>query len=150
MKKHTDIYIIEQLILWLEDNVDMGSGIHFDNEFEIHSEIAVRALVRLLPHKSNMPFVERYLSVTASTGHLTENDKKLFTLESGYAYSRVAKRSTGYFVKLWECVDDAHESEEVYLQLSTQTRAVIDAAIKQGAMCIEFDCDAEDNFIKYR
>jgi hypothetical protein len=95
------------------------------------------------------PFTEHYLTVAASTEHLTENDKKLFTLESGYWYSRVAKRSTGYFVKLWECVDDAHESEEVYLQLSTQTRAVIDAAIKQGAMCIEFDCDSQDNFAVY-
>lgn len=41
-------YPLEQLVLWLEDNVNMGTDIHFDNDGEITSEEALPALTQML------------------------------------------------------------------------------------------------------
>ncbi|GIU42800.1 hypothetical protein TUM4438_10200 [Shewanella sairae] len=145
-----DIYAVDQLLLWLEDNVETGYGVHFDNELEIHSAIALAALKRLLPHKVNMPFIERYLTVAVSADHLTTLDEHVFSEEVESAYSCVAKRDMGYFLKLWETLDSAKESEDFYLKLSPKTQAIIAEAIKQGAQCLEFDRDAEDSFVYKR
>lgn len=47
----SDIFAVEQLILWLEDNVSTESAIHFDNESKVDSAIVLSALTRLLPQQ---------------------------------------------------------------------------------------------------
>lgn len=47
----SDIFAVEQLILWLEDNLSTESVIHFDNEGKVDSAIVLAALTRLLPQQ---------------------------------------------------------------------------------------------------
>lgn len=48
----SDSYIVEQLILWLEDNVCQGTEIAFDNDDEVFSEQALSALNNLIALKT--------------------------------------------------------------------------------------------------
>ncbi|AQS39792.1 Enterobacterial protein of unknown function (DUF957) [Shewanella psychrophila] len=148
MTVQRNIDVVEQLILWLEDNVTTESTIHFDNEERVDSATALAALTRLLPqYYSNQPFTERYLTVVVSTTHLNRYDEMTFTEELNNTHSRIAKRGAGYFLKLWETLENAKESQDFYLRLSKAVKEVIAEAIKQGAQCIEFDGDAQDNFV---
>lgn len=45
---HDEQYILSQLAAWLEDNVDQGTEIAFDNDEEVYSEHALSALNNLL------------------------------------------------------------------------------------------------------
>lgn len=49
----SDIFAVEQLFLWLEDNVSSESAIHFDNEDKVDSAIVLAALTRLMPQQPN-------------------------------------------------------------------------------------------------
>lgn len=48
----SDSYVIEQLVLWLEDNVGQGTDIAFDNDGEVFSEHALSALENLIAMKT--------------------------------------------------------------------------------------------------
>lgn len=142
----SDIFAIEQLILWLKDNVSTGSAIHFDNEGKVDSVIALAALTRLLPQQLDSS-VESYLTIAINTKHLSQFDKIVFVREWQTPYSLVAVRKSGYFLKLWETVDSAIESDDFYQKLSSKAKCIIAEAIKHGAQCIEFDCDVKDSFM---
>lgn len=40
----TSTYAVQQLLLWLEDNIDCGSTLHFDNEGQVTSQQVLSAL----------------------------------------------------------------------------------------------------------
>lgn len=42
-----DIHNLQELKLWLEDNIDIDSDIHFDNEGEVTSKQALASLNKL-------------------------------------------------------------------------------------------------------
>ncbi|WP_455678549.1 hypothetical protein [Shewanella colwelliana] len=107
MTVQRDIDAVEQLIWWLEDNIGTESTIHFDNEGKVDSATALAALTRLLPHYPNQPFTERYLTVAVSTAHLNRYDEMTFTEELNNPHGRIAKRGSGYFLKLWETLENA-------------------------------------------
>lgn len=99
----TNDYIVEQLILWLEDNVGMETNIYFDNDERVDSEIAIGALKQLLPNQPKHLFTECYTTVVASTGHLSPTDFGRLNASTRLdIFSRVAERQTGYFLKLWD------------------------------------------------
>ena len=89
-------------------------------------------------------FPEIYLTAAISTDYLTVADNKLFEQTHKEPLSRIAKRDTGYFLKLWETEEDARESK-LFNALSSGENGVqclIIQAIMINASCIEFDCDA--------
>ncbi|MCR4535509.1 hypothetical protein [Shewanella xiamenensis] len=83
----SDIFAIEQLILWLKDNISTESAIHFDNEGKVDSVILLTALTRLLP-KQHDDFIEnmnKYLiwnpAKVSSYGGKADNYEELIQTE---------------------------------------------------------------------
>jgi hypothetical protein len=87
-------------------------------------------------------FTDTYRTVAVSTGHLSDRDKKILNHEArNHAFSTVAERPMGYFLKLPENFDDIEEN--YFLRsLSSDVQMLISFAIANQFSCIEFDCDA--------
>ena len=87
-------------------------------------------------------FTDTYRTVAVSTGHLSDSDKQILNHEArNNAFSTVAERPMGYFLKLPENFDDIEEN--YFLRsLSSDVQMLISFAIANQFSCIEFDCDA--------
>lgn len=83
----SDIFAVEQLILWLEDNLSTESVIHFDNEGKVDSAIVLAALTRLLPQKldASVENLNKYLiwnpAKVSSYGGKADNYEELIQTE---------------------------------------------------------------------
>ncbi len=82
-----DIFAVEQLILWLEDNLSTESVIHFDNEGKVDSAIVLAALTRLLPQQldASVENMNKYLiwnpAKVSSYGGKADNYEELIQTE---------------------------------------------------------------------
>jgi len=83
----SDIFAVEQLILWLEDNLSTESVIHFDNEGKVDSAIVLAALTRLLPQQldASVENMNKYLiwnpAKVSSYGGKADNYEELIQTE---------------------------------------------------------------------
>ena len=83
----SDIFAVEQLILWLEDNLSTESVIHFDNEGKVDSAIVLVALTRLLPQQldASVENMNKYLiwnpAKVSSYGGKADNYEELIQTE---------------------------------------------------------------------
>lgn len=83
----SDIFAVEQLILWLEDNLSTESVIHFDNEGKVDSAIVLAALTRLLPQQldASVENLNKYLiwnpAKVSSYGGKADNYEELIQTE---------------------------------------------------------------------
>ena len=83
----SDIFPVEQLILWLEDNLSTESVIHFDNEGKVDSAIVLAALTRLLPQQldASVENMNKYLiwnpAKVSSYGGKADNYEELIQTE---------------------------------------------------------------------
>lgn len=83
----SDIFAVEQLILWFEDNLSTESVIHFDNEGKVDSAIVLAALTRLLPQQldASVENMNKYLiwnpAKVSSYGGKADNYEELIQTE---------------------------------------------------------------------
>lgn len=79
---------------------------------------------------------EEYKTAVISTAHLTKMDAKVLERKDT---NMIAKRSTGFFLKLY-----ADELQPNLLEVySDSLKQIITVCWSQGYECIEFDCDAD-------
>lgn len=86
-------------------------------------------------------FTEHYRTACACTNHITEEDTHVLDRMLSQDCSMVAKRPTGYFIKLYEHEDD---SSNYYPAVSDAFNQLLLEAAKQGYRCLELDGAAND------
>ncbi|CCO44221.1 hypothetical protein VIBNISOn1_1050047 [Vibrio nigripulchritudo SOn1] len=86
-------------------------------------------------------FTEQYRTACACTSNITQEDTKALDSMLMQDCSMVARRPTGYFIKLYEHDDD---SSNYYPAFSDALNLILRVAAEQGFRCIELDCAANE------
>lgn len=111
---------------------------HSENEIVIAEGMPFVDLSDLKFEKKPLTFNETYSTAGVCTNNMTFLDALQFDLFSHDEHSMIAKRPTGYFMKLY-----SEPNLNRYPQFTDELNAMLVEAAKQGFRSIEFDCDAE-------